>query len=132
MSNLNITQGWTQGVMIGRCFPDSHHGRPGHHSANVGCSFFRYPNDDLRNHTNQRRKCKTWTTEDNQLSLHCYFRSNPTQRRYRIRMIEIWQECSNFLTVYQKLADQVRTIIKEGWFPVLEIIEIHQVIIPHK
>ena len=58
--------------------------------------------------------------------IHCYFRSNPTQRRYRKRMIEIWQECSNFQTTSQRLADQVRTIIKKGWFSDLEIIEIHQ------
>ena len=52
--------------------------------------------------------------EDNQLALHCYFRSKPTQRGYRKRMI--WQEYSNFQTTSQRLADQVRTIIKKGWF----------------
>ena len=41
-------------------------------------------------------------------------------------MIEIWQECANFPTLSQNLADQVRTIIKEGWFPNLEKLEIHQ------
>ena len=41
-------------------------------------------------------------------------------------MIEIWQECSNFQTTSQRLADQVRTIIKKGWFSDLEIIDIHQ------
>ena len=41
-------------------------------------------------------------------------------------MIEIWQECSNFQTTSQRLADQVRTIIKKGWFSDLDIIEIHQ------
>ena len=39
-------------------------------------------------------------------------------------MIEIWQEYSNFQTV--RLADQVRTIIKKGWFSDLEIKEIQQ------
>ena len=39
---------------------------------------------------------------------------NPTQRGYRKRMIGIWQECSNFQTTSQRLAKQVRTIIKKG------------------
>ena len=101
--------------MIGRCSPDSQHKRPDHHPTNVGCSFFRYINDDVRNHSDQRPKRKTWTREDNQFALQCYFRSNPSQRRYRKRMISIWQECTKFQTTSQKLADQVRTIIKV-WF----------------
>ena len=39
-------------VMIGKCSPDSQHGRPNRHPANVGCSFFMYTNDGLRNYTN--------------------------------------------------------------------------------
>ena len=41
-------------------------------------------------------------------------------------MIEIWQECASFQTTSQKLADQVRTIIKKDVFFDLEILEIHQ------
>ena len=41
-------------------------------------------------------------------------------------MIEIWQECASFQTTSQRLDDQVRTIIKKGWFSDLEILEIHQ------
>ena len=93
MSNSNITQRGNQasdlGVMIGWCALDSQHGRHVRHPANVGCSLFRFTNGDLRNHTNQRPKWKAWTREDNQLALHCYFRSSPTQRGYRKRMIEI-------------------------------------------
>ena len=111
--------------MIGSCSPDRLFGRTNCHPANVGCSFFRYTNDDLRNHTNQGRKHKTWTWEDNQLALHCYSRSNATQRGYRKRMVEIWKECASFQTS-ERLPDQVRTIIKKGWFSDLEIIEIHQ------
>ena len=88
--------------------------------------FFRYTNDNLRNHINQWRKHKTWTREDNQLSLHCYFKSNPTQRGYRKRIWGIWQECTSFQKISQRLADQVRTIIKKGWFSDLERLEIHQ------
>ena len=39
-------------------------------------------------------------------------------------MIEIWQECAKFQTTTQRLADQVRKIIKKGWFSDLEILEI--------
>ena len=129
MSNHNITQHGTQatglGVMIGRFSPDSQHGRNDRHPANVGCSFFRYIDDDVTNHNDQRPTRKTWTTEDNQLALQCYFRSNSSQRGYRKRMIEIWQECAKFQTTSQRLADQVETIIK-GWFSDLELLEIQQ------
>ena len=42
------TQASGSGVMIGRCFPDSQHGRPERHPANAGCSFLRYTYDELR------------------------------------------------------------------------------------
>ena len=41
-------------------------------------------------------------------------------------MKEIWQELSYFQTTSQRIADQVGTIIKKGWFSGIEIIEIHQ------
>ena len=41
-------------------------------------------------------------------------------------MIDIWQECAKFQTTSQRLADQVRTIIKNGWFSDLELLEILQ------
>ena len=130
MSNSYFTQRGAQdsdlGVMIGRCSLDSQHGRPDRHPANVGCSLFRYTNSDLKNRTNQRPRRKTWTWEENQLALHCYFTSNPTQRGCRKRRMEIWQELSNVQITSQRLADQVRTIMKKGWFLELEIIEIHQ------
>ena len=123
-SNLNITKRGTQatglGVMIGRCSLDSQHGRPDRHPTNVGCSFFRYMNDDIRNHNDQRPKRKIWTREDNHLALQCYFRSNPSQSGYRKRMIEIWQECASFQTTSQRVADQVRTIIKKDGFLTLK------------
>ena len=112
--------------MIGRCSPDSQHGRPDRHPTNVGCSFFRYINDDVTNHNEQRPKRRTWTREENKLVLECYFRSYPSQRGYRKRMFEIWQEYSTFQTTSQRLVDQVRTITKKGWFSDLELLEIHQ------
>ena len=41
-------------------------------------------------------------------------------------MVEIWQDCATFQTTSQRLTNQVRTIIKKGWFSDLEIPEIHQ------
>ena len=54
--------------------------------------------------------------ENNPFALHYYFKGNPSQRGYKERMIEIWQECANFQTISQRLADQFRKIIKMGWF----------------
>ena len=73
ISNCNSTQRGTQatglGVMVGRCSPDSQHGRPDYHPMNVGCSFFRYINDDVTNQNEQRPKRRTWTREENHLVL---------------------------------------------------------------
>ena len=41
-------------------------------------------------------------------------------------MIEIWQECATFQTTIQRLTDQVRAIIKKGYFSDLEILKIYQ------
>ena len=41
-------------------------------------------------------------------------------------MTEIWPECANLQTTSQRLANQVRTIIKKGWFPDHKISEIRQ------
>ena len=41
-------------------------------------------------------------------------------------MIENWQKCASFQTTSQWLADQVRTIIKKGWFSDFEVLEIHK------
>ena len=41
-------------------------------------------------------------------------------------MREIWQECAKFQTTSRRLADQVRIIIKKGWFSDLEFLETHQ------
>ena len=41
-------------------------------------------------------------------------------------MMEFWQERSTFQTTSQRLADQVRTTMKTGWFSDQELLEIHQ------
>ena len=73
--------------MIGRGSLDSQYGRPSHYAANVGYSNFRYSKNELRDHSNQRHQQRKWTWEDNKHALYCYFRSNPTQREYRKRIV---------------------------------------------
>ena len=52
MLNINMIQRGTWekglGIMIGRCSPDRQHGKLDGHPENVGCSFFSYTNDELR------------------------------------------------------------------------------------
>ena len=106
MSNQNITQRGTQArslcVMIGRYSPESQHGRSVGHPANVGCSFFRDTNDDLRNHT----KMQAQNGRGKTINFHCtaILRSNPTLRGYKKRMIKIWQECASLQTTSQRIA----------------------------
>ena len=138
MTNRSIIQHGTQttgfGVMIGRCSLDSQHGGYNRRPANVGCSFSRYTNDSSFRYTNdeqidqshQRPQRRKWSREDNKVTLYCYFRSNPRKRGLGKRMIEIRKEFARFKTTNQRLADQVRTITKNGWFSDLEILEIHQ------
>ena len=66
------------------------------------------------------------TREDNKQALFCYFRCKPTKKKYRKRMIKIWIEFARFKRTILRLADQVWTITKIGWFSDLEILEIYQ------
>ena len=124
-----MTQRGTQAtglcIMIGRCSPHSQHRGCGRYPVNVSCSFFRYMNNELRNHINHKFMHKTRTREDNHLPIHCYFGSNPIQRGYTKKIIEIWQECASCQKTSQILADLVKIIIKNGWFSALEMLEIH-------
>ena len=94
------------GVMIGRSSPNSQHRRPDHHPVNVSYSFFRYPNDDLRSHYNQRHKRKTWTRGTT--NLHNTAILGATFHNEDIgKELEILQGCAGFQTTNQRLADQV-------------------------
>ena len=88
MLNQNITQRGIQitglDIVIGRCSPDSQQERPDRHPAKVETQT---QNMD----------------EDNQQTLHWYFRSNPTLRGYRKIMIEIWKEWASFKTSQNSL-----------------------------
>ena len=64
-----------------------------------------------------------WIKEDNKNVLRCYLKSNPAQKWYRKRTIEIWAESARFNT-NQKLANQARRILKKCWFSGFEILEI--------
>ena len=47
-------------------------------------------------------------------------------------MIEYWAEFTRFMTTNKRLADQFKTISKNGWFSDLEILDIHQQIYRQK
>ena len=123
ISNHNIAKHGTRatdlGVMIGRCSLDSQHGRPDVILRMLAALFSGTRMTTLRTTTIREHNARhgLWKTT----VLHCYFRSNPSQSGYKKRMIEIWQECVGFQTTSQRLADQVRTIIKKGWFSDLEV-----------
>ena len=85
MTNRNIIRRGTHDVMIGRDPLAIQYGiLNGYHSIQM----------------HQR------TIEDNKLALHCNFRSNPTQRVYRKRIIKILKECVRSYTT--KLLTKLR------------------------
>ena len=51
-----------------------------------------------------------WNTEVNKLVMRCFFRSEPTKRGYRKRMVGIWKEIGLFEITEQRLADEARMI----------------------
>ena len=89
-------------------------------------SSFSYTNDEQTDHSHQWPQRRKWIREDNKLALYCYYKNNPAKRGYRKRMIGIWTGFARFKKTNQRLADQVKTITKSGWFSDLEILEIHQ------
>ena len=62
------------------------------------------------------KRKKKWT---NHKVINFYFKSNPIRKAYRKRMMEIWTESAK-----QRLANQVRLILKKGLLSDLEILEI--------
>ena len=53
--------------MIGSCSFGSQHERLDKHSVNVGCSNYKYTNDDLNNNSTQIYQRKEWAKEDNKM-----------------------------------------------------------------
>ncbi len=66
----------------------------------------------------QRRK---WTTEENRTLINLYYKSEPGKRGYRQRLYRLWRSNGMKAASEQRLADQVRTILKKHWFSPLEL-----------
>ena len=58
--------------------------------------------------------------------------SNPAMRGYRRRMPNIWQERNNAPQTEQRLADQIRGIMKNNWLSVIEREEIERQLTPNE
>ena len=121
--NANANQRGTQmtdlSLMIGNCSIDSSNGGSSCHPANVGSPYFRYTSKNQINKTSkidQRGKC---TREDNKNTIDCYFKSNPKQGGKWIWMMDIWSESAKSHNS-QRLTDQAKLILKEGWYSDLE------------
>eukprot|EP00112_Aurelia_sp_Birch-Aquarium-sp1_P004156 Seg1472.5 transcript_id=Seg1472.5/GoldUCD/mRNA.D3Y31 product="hypothetical protein" protein_id=Seg1472.5/GoldUCD/D3Y31 len=67
-----------------------------------------------------------WTKEVNKLVIKCFYKSDPNQRGYRKRMINIWKEIGVFDITEQRLADQSRAIRTNGWLSEMEMEEIQR------
>ena len=71
--------------------------------------------------------CKNEMDKGGQQACHkCFYKSDPSQRGYRKRMIKIWKEIGVFDTTEQRLADQSRAIRTNGWLSEIEMEEIQR------
>ena len=74
----------------------------------------------------EARTRKKWTKDESKEIWKCYRMSNPAMRGHRKRMYNIWHERNNALQTEQRLADQIRGIIKNNWLSVIEREEIEK------
>ena len=58
--------------------------------------------------------------------------SDPAMRRYRKRMHNIWHKRNNAPQTEQRLADQIRGIMKNNWLSVIEREEIERQLAPNE
>lgn len=101
-----------EGVMPGRC-STGEQGGPG-----------RYPATAI-----SKRRI-TWSKDINRVVIECYIKSKPDEKQgYRKRMHQAWKDKGMFEVTEQRLADQVRQILKKGWFTDIEIEEMKRKII---
>ena len=70
-----------------------------------------------------------WTKEVNKIVMRCFYKSDPSKRGYRKRMIAIWNDIGVFEITEQRLADQNRMIRTNGWLSNVELDEIHRELI---
>ena len=68
-----------------------------------------------------------WKKEVNKIVIECWIRSEPTKRKYRQRMKQIWNEICVFAVTGQSLADQARQIRMNKWLTDVEIEEIERI-----
>ena len=90
----------------------------GRHGVPDQASAGRHPITDLKPN---RRK---WEKELNKIVIECWIKSEPTKRKYRQRMKQIWDKIGVFPITEQRLADQVRQIRRNNWLTDIEIEEI--------
>ena len=67
-----------------------------------------------------------WEKGANSIFMVCFYRSDPTKRGYRKRMMKIWREMGVFEAAEQRLADQTRVIGTNGWLSEAELDEIQR------
>ena len=79
---------------------------PNEQPVNVSCSNFKNAKTKARMHLKNKR----WALEDSKNVMHCYFKSDFTQRGFRKRMIEIWAESSKFDRTSQRRVGQERLV----------------------
>ena len=60
--------------------------------------------------------------------MKCYFKSEPSKRGYRKRMLTYWRELGVFSVSEQRLADQARAIKTNEWLTDIEIEEIKRMV----
>ena len=79
---------------------------------------------DLGRHQATARR--NWNKEVNKIVMRCFYRSEPTKRGYRKRVLSIWKELGVFEISEQRLADQARAIRTNGWLSEIELEEIQR------
>ena len=77
------------------------------HPVNVSSSYFWYTKKYQSNNASERPQRKKGTRKDNKNLIQSYFESNPTKRKYRKLMIEIWTESTKLDTSSQRLTVQI-------------------------
>ena len=71
---------------------------------------------------------RRWTKEVSKLVMTCFYKSDPTRRGYRKRMIAICKDIGIFEITKQRLVDQVRVIRTNEWLTEMELQEIGKTI----
>ena len=64
---------------------------------------------------------KKWSREENMFVMECHYRSVPSRRGYRKRMLDLWREKGMFIVTEQRLVDQSNQTRKRGWLTDLEL-----------